>query len=77
MRVAVVSDIHGNLVALEAVARDLERLSPDLVIHGGDLALIGPRPQESCSHGCINTPTSAMSLLYRWARLGDVVVVEA
>src|SRR5437870_4299885 len=47
MRVAVVSDIHGNLVALEAVARDLERLSPDLVIHGGDLALIGPRPRES------------------------------
>ena len=29
------------------------------------------------SHGCVNTPTLPMSVLYRWARLGDVVVVEA
>jgi lipoprotein-anchoring transpeptidase ErfK/SrfK len=29
------------------------------------------------SHGCVNTPTLPMSDLYRWARLGDVVVVEA
>lgn len=46
MRVAVLSDIHGHLVALEAVARDIERQNPDLVIHGGDLAVIGPRPAE-------------------------------
>ena len=41
IRVAVVSDIHGNLTALEAVIADLERRAPDLVIHGGDLALLG------------------------------------
>ena len=29
MRVAVVSDIHGNLTALEAVVADLKRVSPD------------------------------------------------
>ena len=29
------------------------------------------------SHGCVNTPTLPISVLYRWARLGDVVVVEA
>src|ERR671926_488607 len=46
MRVAVVSDIHGNLAALEAVVADLERRAPDLVVHGGDLALMGPRPAE-------------------------------
>jgi predicted phosphodiesterase len=39
MRVAVVSDIHGNLTALEAVIADLERRAPDVVIHGGDLTL--------------------------------------
>ena len=38
MRVAVLSDIHGNLTAFEAVLADLRLVSPDLVLHGGDLA---------------------------------------
>ena len=46
MRIAIVSDVHGNLTALEAVVADLERVGPDLVVHGGDLALMGPRPAE-------------------------------
>jgi predicted phosphodiesterase len=46
VRVAVVSDIHGNLTALEAVVADLRRRAADLVVHGGDLALMGPRPAE-------------------------------
>jgi putative phosphoesterase len=46
MRVALVTDVHGNLTALEAVIVSLERESPDLVVHGGDLALMGPRPGE-------------------------------
>jgi putative phosphoesterase len=46
MRIAIVSDVHGNLVALEAVLEDLERTKPDLVVHGGDLAWRGPRPVE-------------------------------
>lgn len=46
MRVALVSDVHGNLTALEAVIADLERRAPDLVVHGGDLCLMGPRPAE-------------------------------
>jgi putative phosphoesterase len=37
MRIAVVSDVHGNLTALEAVIADLRALAPDLVVHGGDL----------------------------------------
>jgi len=44
--IAVVSDVHGNLVALQAVLAELDRLSPDLVVHGGDLALHGSRPAE-------------------------------
>ncbi|HZU19368.1 MAG TPA: metallophosphoesterase family protein [Candidatus Dormibacteraeota bacterium] len=46
MRIAIVSDVHGNLAALEAVVADLRRAAPDLVVHGGDLALNGPRPAE-------------------------------
>src|SRR4051794_2295957 len=46
MRVAVVSDIHANLTALNAVIGDLRTTAPDLVVHGGDLIVGGPRPAE-------------------------------
>jgi putative phosphoesterase len=46
MRIAIVSDIHGNLTALEAVVADLRQTSPDLVVHGGDLADGGSSPVE-------------------------------
>ena len=46
MRVALVSDVHGNLTALEAVVADVERRGVDLVVQGGDLALMGARPAE-------------------------------
>ena len=46
MRIAVVSDLHGNLFALEAVVADLATQAPELVLHGGDLATAGPRPAE-------------------------------
>ena len=35
MRIAVVSDIHGNRTAFEAVLADLQRTAPDVVLHGG------------------------------------------
>jgi putative phosphoesterase len=46
VRVAVVSDVHGSLSALEAVVADLRRSAPDLVVQGGDTAVLGPRPAE-------------------------------
>ena len=46
MRFAVISDIHGNLSALEAVLEAVKRDAPDAVVQGGDLALNGPRPAE-------------------------------
>ena len=44
MRIAIVSDIHGNRTAFEAVLADLELTSPDLILHGGDLAHGGSSP---------------------------------
>src|SRR6478736_3723469 len=41
MRIAVLADIHGNLAALEAVAEDLQRTRPDIVVNLGD-CLSGP-----------------------------------
>lgn len=46
MRIAVVSDIHGNLTAFEAVLADLRNTAPDLILHGGDLGDNGSRPIE-------------------------------
>ena len=46
MRLAIISDVHGNLTAFEAVLADLKQTSPDVVLHGGDLAQGGPRPCE-------------------------------
>ena len=46
MRIAIVSDIHGNRTAFEAVLADLRETAPDLVFHGGDLADGGSSPAE-------------------------------
>src|ERR1700693_6173043 len=46
MRIAIVSDIHGNRTAFEAVLADLLQTSPDLIFHGGDLADGGASPVE-------------------------------
>ena len=46
MRIAVVSDIHDNLTAFQAVLADLRDTSPDLVLHGGDIVGGGSSPAE-------------------------------
>lgn len=47
MRIAVISDIHGNQTALEATLDDLAQQPPvDQTIIAGDLCLNGPRPKE-------------------------------
>jgi len=43
-RLVVISDVHGNVVALEAVRKALRSEKPDLVAIAGDLALNGPDP---------------------------------
>jgi diadenosine tetraphosphatase ApaH/serine/threonine PP2A family protein phosphatase len=49
VRVAVVSDIHGNLQALEAVLASIDRDAPDEIWCLGDLVGYGPRPNRCCA----------------------------
>lgn len=45
-RVAVLSDVHGNAVALAAVLAEVEQEQPDLIVFGGDHTW-GPLPEET------------------------------
>ena len=49
MRVAVVSDIHSNLHALEATLSAIDAEAPDEFWCLGDLVGYGPRPNECCA----------------------------
>ena len=47
MRIAILSDVHGNLLALDACLVDLESQgSADAVVVAGDLCLNGPKPKK-------------------------------
>ncbi|MED1098439.1 metallophosphoesterase family protein [Bacillus capparidis] len=46
MRLAVISDIHGNAVAFQQAIQDLRDQSPDRIICLGDIAMRGPQPVE-------------------------------
>lgn len=47
MRIAMISDAHGNLQGLDAVLADLDQNGPyDEVIYGGDFAFRGAFPSE-------------------------------
>ena len=47
-RVAVITDIHGNLPALEASLRAIDAIGVDGLFCGGDLVGYGPHPNEVC-----------------------------
>src|SRR6185503_21007890 len=44
MRVALISDLHANQLALDAVRRDIDRVGVDQVVCLGDVATLGPHP---------------------------------
>ena len=46
MRVALISDLHGNYASLKAVLDDIDRRGVDEIVCLGDVATLGPRPHE-------------------------------
>lgn len=46
MKIAIISDIHANFQALEAILEDIKNNNCDKVFCLGDLALAGPEPQK-------------------------------
>ena len=47
MRIAVISDIHGNGVALDAALADIAKHSADTVVCLGDTVQGGPQPDQT------------------------------
>lgn len=50
MRIALISDIHGNLPALKAVLAELDAEGVEEVVSLGDVALFGPQPCHVIAH---------------------------
>jgi putative phosphoesterase len=47
MKIAFISDIHGNAIALEAVLKDIEKQGVDKIYVLGDICYRGPEPKRS------------------------------
>jgi predicted phosphodiesterase len=69
MKCAVISDVHGNLEALNAVLHDIGKRKADSVLFLGDAVGYGPDPNE-----CVRTLMAACSVLlagnHDWAAIG-------
>ncbi len=58
MRIAALSDIHGNLAALDAVLEDIRRQGVDLIVNLGDIASGPLQPSETVDRlMALNLPT--------------------
>lgn len=47
MKIAVISDVHGNLIALDAVLEDIKAQECEKIFALGDYAMAGPQPCET------------------------------
>lgn len=47
MRLAVIADVHGNLIALETVLADIARRGSDLIVNLGDCVTSPLWPRET------------------------------
>lgn len=47
MKIAIISDIHGNMQALEAVLEDIKKENCEKIFCLGDLAMAGPEPVKA------------------------------
>lgn len=48
IKIFLLSDLHGNMTATEAMAREIDGIAPDRVIFLGDAVGKGPRNDETC-----------------------------
>lgn len=49
MRIALIADVHSNIIALEAVLASIKKHKPDRIISLGDQVNMGPCPKETLS----------------------------
>lgn len=49
MRIALIADVHSNILALEAVMRAAKKHRPDRILSLGDQVNLGPCPKETLS----------------------------
>jgi predicted phosphodiesterase len=83
MRIALLSDIHGNLVALETVLQELAQEPIDQILCLGDVAALGPQPHEvlECLRrlGCpvVLGNTDAWLLMPAGAKTSDSEILRA
>lgn len=47
MKIAIISDIHGNMQALESILNDIKSQNCDRIFCLGDLAMAGPEPDKT------------------------------
>lgn len=66
MKTAVISDIHGNLVALEVVLRSLEKEPCDQLVFLGDAAATGPEPHNVIARLKAKNPICVMGNTDEW-----------
>jgi diadenosine tetraphosphatase ApaH/serine/threonine PP2A family protein phosphatase len=75
VRIAIFSDIHSNLHALDAVLADIDHAEPDELWCLGDVVGYGPRPNE-CVDRVRETATLALCGNHDLAVLGTIDIAE-
>ncbi|MBR1776803.1 metallophosphoesterase family protein [bacterium] len=63
MRIAVISDIHGNMDALNAVIKDMDKQKCEKVFVLGDYAMAGPEPMETVGFFIMKSRDSKYSMI--------------
>ena len=66
MKTAVISDVHGNLVALDAVLKALEKEPYDRLVFLGDAAATGPEPHDCIARLRAKDPLCIMGNTDEW-----------
>ena len=77
MRIGILSDIHGNLPALEAVLADMSRRSLDAMFCLGDLVGYGAFPNEvTATIKTSGIPTIMGNSTMAWASIATSAAVR-